>query len=122
VAARRTLLLDVAWAFQILAATQFFLTGLDKLSDAPPMVQLFATVGLGQWLRYVTGVIEIAGSIALLVPSLVLVGAALLAMTMVGALVAHFTVLPFPPVKPIALLAMILVVALARRGGADRLS
>jgi putative oxidoreductase len=122
VAARRTLLLDVAWAFQILAATQFFLTGLDKLSDAPPMVQLFATVGLGQWLRYVTGVIEIAGSIALLVPSLVLVGAALLAMTMVGALVAHFTVLPFPPVKPITLLAMILVVALARRGGANRLS
>jgi putative oxidoreductase len=122
VAARRTLLLDVAWAFQILAATQFFLTGLDKLSDAPPMVQLFATVGLGQWLRYVTGVIEIAGSIALLVPSLVLVGAALLAMTMVGALVAHFTVLPFPPVKPITLLAMILVVALARRGEANRLS
>jgi putative oxidoreductase len=122
VAARRTLLLDVSWAFQILAATQFFLTGLDKLSDAPPMVQLFATVGLGQWLRYVTGVIEIAGSIALLVPSLVLVGAALLAMTMVGALVAHFTVLPFPPVKPITLLAMILVVALARRGGANRLS
>ena len=44
---------DVAWAFQILAATQFFLTGLDKLSDAPGMVQLFATVGFGQWFRYV---------------------------------------------------------------------
>lgn len=119
-AARRSLLLDVAWAFQILAATQFFLTGLDKLSDAPPMVQLFATVGLGQWLRYVTGVIEIAGSVALLVPSLALIGAALLALTMVGALVAHFTVLPFPPVKPIILLAMMLVVIFSRRAEANR--
>ena len=48
-----TAVADVAWAFQILAATQFFLTGLDKVSDAPGMVQLFATVGLGQWFRYV---------------------------------------------------------------------
>lgn len=100
----------MAWAFQILAATQFFLTGLDKLSDAPGMVQLFATVGFGQWFRYATGTIEVVGAVLLLVPRIAAAGAALLALTMIGALIAHFTVLPFPPVKPIILLVMMVFV------------
>jgi uncharacterized membrane protein YphA (DoxX/SURF4 family) len=120
VAARRDTLGDVAWALQILAAAQFFLTALDKLSDAPPMIQLFETVGLGQWLRYVTGIIELTGAVLVLLPRLARVGAALLALTMIGALVAHLTVLPFPPVKPIVLLAMMLVVLWARRPAAER--
>ena len=107
----------MAWAFQILAATQFFLTGLDKLSDAPGMVQLFATVGLGQWFRYATGTIEVVGAVLLLVPRMAALGAALLALTMVGALIAHFTVLPFPPVKPIILLVMMVFVFWARLPG-----
>jgi uncharacterized membrane protein YphA (DoxX/SURF4 family) len=101
---------DLAWAFQILAAAQFFLTGLDKVSDAPGMVQLFATVGFGQWFRYATGTIEIVSAVLLLVPRTAAIGAALLALTMIGALVAHFTVLPFPPVKAIILLVMVGIV------------
>jgi putative oxidoreductase len=115
VAAKSSAVSDLAWAFQILAATQFFLTGLDKLADAPIMVQLFATVGLGQWLRYLTGIIEIVGSVLLLVPRGAVIGAALLGLVMVGALIAHFTVLPFPPVKPIILLIMVAVVFWIRR-------
>ena len=106
---------DIVWAFQILAAAQFFLTGLDKLSDAPVMVQLFAAVGLGQWLRYFTGAVEIASAVLLLMPHVAHVGAALLVMTMIGALIAHFTVLPFSPAKPIILLVMVSVVFWTRR-------
>ena len=114
-AARAAAVSEVAWAFQILAATQFFLTGLDKLSDAPVMVQLFGAVGFGQWFRYVTGIIEVVSAVLLLVPRVAAIGAALLAMTMIGALIAHFTVLPFPPVKPIILLVMMGVVFWVRR-------
>ena len=114
-AARTAAVSEVAWAFQILAATQFFLTGLDKLSDAPVMVQLFGAVGFGQWFRYVTGIIEVVSAVLLLVPRVAAIGAALLAMTMIGALIAHFTVLPFPPVKPIILLVMMGVVFWVRR-------
>ena len=109
-AARRFAVTELVWAFQILAATQFFLTGLDKLSDAPVMVQLFAAVGFGQWFRYFTGAVEVVSAVLLLMPSRAAIGAALLAMTMIGALIAHFTVLPFPPVKPIILLVMVSVV------------
>lgn len=114
-AARALALSDLVWAFQILAAAQFFMTGLDKLSDAPVMVQLFAAVGFGQWFRYATGIIEIIGSVLLLVPRVAPIGAALLGATMIGALIAHFTVLPYSPAKVIVLLVMVSVVFWARR-------
>jgi len=115
VAARRGAVNDLVWAFQILAAAQFFLTGLDKLGDAPPMVQLFEAVGFGQWLRYFTGTVEVSSAALLLMPPLAALGAALLAMTMIGALIAHATVLPFSPVKAIALLVMVSIVFVVRR-------
>lgn len=114
-AARALAVTGLVWAFQILAAAQFFMTGLDKLSDAPVMVQLFAAVGFGQWFRYVTGTIEIVSSVLLLVPGVAALGAALLAMTMAGALIAHATVLPYSPAKVIVLLVMVSVVFWARR-------
>jgi putative oxidoreductase len=115
VAARRATVNELVWALQILAAAQFFLTGLDKLGDAPPMVQLFGAVGFGQWFRYFTGAVEVSSAVLLLMPSLAALGAALLTMTMAGALVAHATVLPFSPLKAIALLVMVSIVFLVRR-------
>jgi putative oxidoreductase len=115
VAVRSAAATGLVWALQLLAAAQFFLTGLDKLSDAPVMVQLFAAVGFGQWLRYVTGTIEIVSAALLLMPRMAAIGAALLAMTMIGALVAHFTVLPYSPAKPIILLVMVSIVFWVRR-------
>jgi putative oxidoreductase len=115
VAARALAVTDLVWAFQILAAAQFFLTGLDKLGDAPPMVQLFAAVGYGQWLRYFTGTVEIVGAVLLLMPRVAYIGGALLVMTMIGALIAHFTVLSFSPVKAIVLLVMVSTVLWVRR-------
>jgi uncharacterized membrane protein YphA (DoxX/SURF4 family) len=115
VAARGPALTDLVWGFQILAAAQFFLTGLDKLGDAPQMVQLFDAVGFGQWFRYFTGAVEVISAALLLVPSLAAVGAALLATTMVGALIAHATILPFSAFKAVALLVMVSVVFWVRR-------
>ena len=114
-AARAPIVTELVWAFQILAAAQFFMTGLDKVSDAPVMVQLFAAVGFGQWFRCVTGTIEMISSVLLLVPRVAALGAALLAMTMIGALIAHFTVLPYSPAKVIVLLVMVSVVFWVRR-------
>jgi len=115
VAARAHAVTEMVWAFQILAAAQFFVAGLDKLGDAPPMVQLFAAVGFGQWFRYFTGAVEIVSAVLLLMPSRAALGAALLTATMIGALIAHATVLPFSPAKAIILLVMVSVVFFVRR-------
>ena len=114
-AARAQAVTEMVWAFQILAAAQFFVTGLDKIGDAPPMVQLFAAVGFGQWFRYFTGAVEIVSAVLLLMPSRAALGAALLILTMLGAFVAHLTVLPFSPAKAIVLFLMVSIVFLVRR-------
>jgi len=60
------------------------------------MVQTFDLVGIGQWFRDVTGNIEIGSAILLWVPGLQAPGAAALLSTMIGAAIAHLTVLPRP--------------------------
>ena len=79
------------------------------------MVQLFDAVGFGQWFRYFTGTVEVFSSVLLLMPSQAAVGAALLAVTMIGALIPHATILPFSPLKAIILFVMMSVVFWVRR-------
>ncbi len=84
---------DVAlWALQILTAAAFLMAGLGALSGQPMMVETFDKIGIGQWFRYVTGSIEVASAILLLIPRLTPVGAALLVCTMIGAVLTHLVI------------------------------
>ena len=73
------------WVVQIGLAGMFLLAGGSKLLGAPAMVALFNTIGMGQWFRYVTGLIEVGSAFALLVPSIAVFGALVLVPTMIGA-------------------------------------
>ena len=57
-----------AWVLQALGAAAFLGAGIPKLMGAAPMVQLFDTIGIGQWFRFVIGGIEV-GSALLFVDS-----------------------------------------------------
>ena len=57
------------WILQIGAAGMFLMVGFLKLSGDPQMVGLFDAIGVGQWFRYVTGSLEVAGAILLLSPT-----------------------------------------------------
>ena len=103
------------WILQILAAAAFFAAGGAKLAGAPQMVQVFEKVGVGQWFRYVTGSLEVLGAIALLIPGYAFYGAALLAMVMVGAVIAHLTVIGGSPAAPVVLLLLTGAIAYFRR-------
>ena len=81
------------WVLQILAAAAFLAAGGAKLAGAPQMVAVFDKIGVGQWFRYVTGTLEVAGGITLLVPGYAFYGAVLLTLVMAGAIVSHLTVL-----------------------------
>ena len=48
----------------------FVMAGFGSLSGYPMMVETFDKIGIGQWFRYVTGAIEIASAILLLIPRL----------------------------------------------------
>ena len=103
------------WAVQVVVAGMFLLAGGSKLATAPAMVALFEAVGVGQWFRYVTGLIEVVSAVALLVPSLAPFGAVALVATMIGAITVHLVVIGGSPAIPIVLLFGSLAVAWARR-------
>src|ERR1700689_5883632 len=99
------------WILSALLALIFLSVGAMKLMSRPAMVQEFAQVGLGQWFRYFTGILEVAGAICIVVPPLSRWGALLLATVMSGAVVAHLMALHSPPTLPAILLVMVLAVA-----------
>jgi putative oxidoreductase len=61
----------------------FALAGVDKFTSG--WVKLFQEIGVGQWFRYFTGIVEILGGALVLIPWTVYVGLALLACTMASA-------------------------------------
>ncbi len=103
------------WALQLILAGMFFLAGGSKLAGAPAMVATFDTIGVGQWFRYVTGIIEVVAAVALLVPRFAPFGALLLVPTMLGAIAAHLFIIGGSPAVPALLLLGALVVPWARR-------
>jgi putative oxidoreductase len=104
-----------AWTLQGIVAAAFLAAGLAKLAGAPFMVGLFEQIGLGQWFRIVTGVVEVAGAVALLVPGLASIGGLWLGGTMVGAVATHLFVLHTSPVPAVVLGLLNAVIVYLRR-------
>jgi len=78
------------WTLQVLLALMFIVgSGAPKLFGEAYAVQLFTDLGTGQWLRYVVGVLEVAGGIGLLIPRLAGLAASCLIALMVGATAAQ---------------------------------
>lgn len=91
------------WGVRILLALAFAGAGAAKLAGVPMMVATFEAVGVGQWFRYLTGAIELAGAVMLLIPRTALYAGLMLGATMVGATISHLTVVPGSPVGAIVL-------------------
>ena len=81
------------WILRILMAALFLFASYMKLSGNPMMVDEFNTIGLGQWFRYLTGVLELAGGLAILVPSVSVFAALVLLAVDAGAFVTQIAVL-----------------------------
>lgn len=103
------------WATQVALAAMFLTAGESRLVGVPAMVSLFDLIGIGPWLRYVTGDIEVISGIAPLVPLPAVFGALLLIATMVGAISTNVFVVHASPVIPLLLLLAAAAVARARR-------
>jgi putative oxidoreductase len=92
-----------AWILQGVVATAFFAAGAAKLAGAAFMVQLFDQIGVGQWFRYATGLVEIIGALALIYPGLASIGGLWLGGTMFFGVLTHLFVLHSNPVAAIVL-------------------
>jgi len=81
----------IIWVLRILVAGLFAFAGFMKLSGQPMMVEEFGVVGLGDWFRIFTGVVEILGAAAVLYPVTTAWGALLLLCVDAGAFIAQVT-------------------------------
>jgi len=110
------------WLLRVAIAIAFLSFGSQKFAPTGMWVRIFAQIGVGQWFRYLTGTMQIAGAVLVLMPPTALVGVGLLACTMLGATLARITVLHAPSNTPIpgAILVVLLAIGVAeyhrRRG------
>lgn len=93
----------IVWVVRLFLALAFGAAGAAKLAGVPQMVQIFDHIGIGQWFRYVTGIVEITGAILLLVPQTGFLGGLLLAVTMVFGVATHLLIIGGNPVPAIVL-------------------
>jgi len=117
-------LIDVftLWVPRIAVVLAFVFIGGTKFVGDPngEWYKIFERIGWGQWFRYVTGAIQVAGALLMLTPWTLTVGAAMLACTMVGAAFVDIFVMHAAgfALAPLALLGMVAAVWYAGRFGA----
>lgn len=107
---------------ELALAGVFLLVGGAKLIGRPDMVALFRDIGVGQWFRYVTGTIEITGAALLIIPRLTSGSAVLLGAVMIAATLIELLVLHRPPIAALACLSGHTFVAWARISKRDHVA
>ena len=107
-------------ALRALLGLAFAAAAVMKLAGAPQMVSEFDTVGLGQWFRYVTGLIELVGALLLIRGSTVVAGASVLACVSIGAFFAQLLRLHGDVIHTVVLTSLLIWLTLSYRGATAR--
>jgi putative oxidoreductase len=102
------------WVLQVLLALQFAMAGLAKVGGDPAMVEMFTTIGIGQWFRYMVGALELFGAIGVLVPRTSGLAVLGLVCLMTGATLTNLFILGASPWLTIGLLLVSALVAWGR--------
>jgi putative oxidoreductase len=99
------------WLPRLAVVFGFVLIGATKFSTGHgEWYRIFELIGLGQWFRYFTGAVQVLGAILMLARRTRTIGAAMLACTMVGAMVvdvfiAHAVGFAFAPLVLLGIVA-----------------
>ncbi|MGH3095386.1 MAG: DoxX family protein [Streptosporangiales bacterium] len=104
------------WIVQGVTAVAVVGAGLATVGGAAQPVEIFEEIGAGEWFRYLTGALEVAGGLGLLIPRLCgLAGLALVGLWL-GAIATHLLVISGNPAAAAVFLLLVAVIAYARRG------
>jgi putative oxidoreductase len=87
----------LGWALRIIVAIVFLYEGVDKFGSRRLWIRLFSEIGIGQWFRYATGIVEVVGAVLLLIPKATRIAVTMLGCTMAGAFLAHIFITGIGP-------------------------
>ncbi|MFB3163447.1 DoxX family protein [Neobacillus sp. 179-J 1A1 HS] len=83
----------LTYVLQGILALMFLMAGFGKVTGSKMHVEAFTHWRLPQWFRVVTGIVELAGAVLLIVgywvPASAMTGALLLAVTGIGGILTH---------------------------------
>lgn len=102
------------WALQLALAAVFLNAAWRKFTGHEVPLETFQSLGMDPWFRYVTGTLELAGAIGLLILPLSALAALGLACVMIGAIVTHLFFVPDSIVPAFALLIALSMVSAGR--------
>jgi len=94
-------------ALSYLLAAVFVYTSFTKFTGSAVSVRTFDDIGVGQWLRYVTAALELAGAIGLLIPKLTGLAAACLSALLFGAVLSQLFLVTQPSIATPAVLMVL---------------
>jgi putative oxidoreductase len=104
------------WVFQILLGVfMIAASGTPKLLGIESAAEGFDLIGWGDWFMYLTGALEVAGGIGLLIPRVAGLAAIGLSLLMVGAAIFNAAILDYPVITPLILLVLFAGIAWVRR-------
>jgi putative oxidoreductase len=114
------------WVLRLAVAFIFVSSGLEKFGIGPgeEWIRIFAKIGIGDWFRYLTGALEVAGGLLLMIPFTAKGGAGLLILCMAGAIVCHIFVLsdPFSSIINVGLIVAIVAAARQPKPGDEKMT
>lgn len=106
----------IAWILRLGVAAVFFSVGSSKFGAHSSWIKIFEQIGLGQWFRYATGILQIIGAALVLIPRTSLFGLGILASTMAGAVTVWLVVFHAPDNAVIPGIILIALAAVAFQG------
>lgn len=94
-------------------ALLFLFAGGAKLIGNSAMVDEFARIGIGQWFRYFTGVLEVGGAVGILIPAARFWGSLSIAGVMAGATIVNLAILHQPGTAGLTFALLAIALSLA---------
>jgi putative oxidoreductase len=113
---RRRAAVIAIWTVTVLLALEFVLAGGGKFSTGGGWQREFIRWGLPAWFVPVVGAIEVGSALLILIPRFAALGAASLAVTMLGATATHAIHSEWNRVVTTLILCILSLIVLRRRG------
>jgi hypothetical protein len=107
------------WTLQTVTAVAVLGAGITTIAGGTQVAAVFDTIGVGDWFRYLTGALQIAGALGLLVPRLCGLAGLALAGLWLSAIGTHLFLIGGNPAPAVVLFVLSAAIAWARR---DRIS
>ena len=91
----------ITWILRVLLGVTFLGIGIEKITGTMGTIPFFDAIGWGQWFRYFSGILDIAGALLIFVPRWTSLGALIITCTVGLGTYLCFTKALFNPIFPL---------------------